>query len=145
MMMTMMMMMNSFMYIFFSPSVPIIPNFLRKLENPFEYVNKTYNRTALLTTCLDDNDEAHYERVLRSYNKRYGYEGRQCTNVTVNRTVEDVDKVQIETRRHAELANENVEVGLMFASKAMIQLVANPFVGHLTNRYYQREGEERDY
>ena len=108
-------------------------------------MNKTYNRTALLTTCLDDNDEAHYERVLRSYNKRYGYEERQCTNVTVNRTVEDVDKVQIETRRHAELANENVEVGLMFASKALIQLVANPFVGHLTNRYYQREGEDRDY
>ncbi|NWX89022.1 VMAT1 protein, partial [Nothoprocta ornata] len=32
------------------------------------------------------------------------------------------------------LANENVRVGLLFASKALVQLVVNPFVGPLTNR-----------
>ncbi|KAG8141399.1 hypothetical protein E2320_007022, partial [Naja naja] len=32
------------------------------------------------------------------------------------------------------LSNENVRVGLLFASKALIQLIANPFVGPLTNR-----------
>nr|XP_025978148.1 chromaffin granule amine transporter isoform X2 [Dromaius novaehollandiae] len=32
------------------------------------------------------------------------------------------------------LTNENVRVGLLFASKALIQLVVNPFVGPLTNR-----------
>ena len=37
-------------------------------------------------------------------------------------------------RKHLELANENQEVGVLFASKAFVQLVANPFVGKLTNR-----------
>nr|XP_013815624.1 PREDICTED: chromaffin granule amine transporter [Apteryx mantelli mantelli] len=32
------------------------------------------------------------------------------------------------------LTNENVRVGLLFASKALIQLIVNPFVGPLTNR-----------
>nr|XP_047903326.1 chromaffin granule amine transporter [Anser cygnoides]XP_047903327.1 chromaffin granule amine transporter [Anser cygnoides] len=32
------------------------------------------------------------------------------------------------------LANENVRVGLLFASKALVQLMVNPFVGLLTNR-----------
>lgn len=36
--------------------------------------------------------------------------------------------------KHNELIQENVEVGVMFASKAFIQLLANPFVGPLTNR-----------
>lgn len=33
------------------------------------------------------------------------------------------------------LTKENMRVGLMFASKALMQLIANPFVGPLTNRY----------
>lgn len=34
-----------------------------------------------------------------------------------------------------ELLNENVRVGLLFASKATVQLLTNPFIGPLTNRY----------
>lgn len=33
------------------------------------------------------------------------------------------------------LLNENVKVGLLFASKATVQLLTNPFIGPLTNRY----------
>ena len=39
-----------------------------------------------------------------------------------------------EERKHNELVEENIEVGVMFASKAVVQLIANPFVGPLTNR-----------
>merc|ERR1712079_774676 len=39
-----------------------------------------------------------------------------------------------QNRRHDELVQENIEVGVMFASKAVVQLIANPFVGPLTNR-----------
>nr|AVK72352.1 synaptic vesicular amine transporter [Meara stichopi] len=46
------------------------------------------------------------------------------TNVT------EVNKLE----RNRALTHENVEVGLMFASKAIVQLFANPFVGPLTNR-----------
>lgn len=38
------------------------------------------------------------------------------------------------TEGAAFLTKENVRVGLLFASKALVQLVANPFVGPLTNR-----------
>uniref|UniRef100_A0A674N8H5 Solute carrier family 18 member 2 n=1 Tax=Takifugu rubripes TaxID=31033 RepID=A0A674N8H5_TAKRU len=34
------------------------------------------------------------------------------------------------------LTNENVKVGMMFASKATVQLITNPFIGPLTNRYF---------
>ena len=37
--------------------------------------------------------------------------------------------------KHKELVHENVEVGVMFASKAVVQLIANPFVGPLTNKW----------
>ena len=36
-------------------------------------------------------------------------------------------------RKSKELIEENFEVGVLFASKAFVQLIANPFVGRLTN------------
>lgn len=36
--------------------------------------------------------------------------------------------------RHEEILDENIAVGLMFASKATVQLITNPFVGPITNR-----------
>lgn len=37
-------------------------------------------------------------------------------------------------KKHQELVKENVEVGIMFASKAIVQLITNPFVVPFTNR-----------
>jgi len=39
-----------------------------------------------------------------------------------------------EELKHRELMNENVETGFMFASKAVVQLITNPFIGPLTHR-----------
>lgn len=36
--------------------------------------------------------------------------------------------------RHKDLIEETVAVGIMFASKAIVQLMANPIVGPLTHR-----------
>ncbi|KAG5862898.1 Synaptic vesicular amine transporter, partial [Gonioctena quinquepunctata] len=36
--------------------------------------------------------------------------------------------------RHKDLVQETVQVGIMFASKAFVQLLANPFVGPLTHK-----------
>ena len=38
--------------------------------------------------------------------------------------------------RHRDIVNENMVVGLMFASKAILQLITNPFVGPITNRFH---------
>lgn len=37
--------------------------------------------------------------------------------------------------RHKELVDETAEIGVMFASKAFVQLLSNPFVGPLTHKY----------
>lgn len=42
---------------------------------------------------------------------------------------------QKQKERHDTLADENVNVGLMFGSKALVQLMTNPFIGPLTNKY----------
>lgn len=102
-------------------------------------MNKTFNRTTLVSRCVPLNVtlQSNFQRLASTYNKRVSYfedTNAHCVNVTVNETIPYFDEIQIVTKRHAELANENVEVGLMFASKAMIQLIANPFVGHVTNR-----------
>ncbi|XP_064600274.1 synaptic vesicular amine transporter-like isoform X2 [Liolophura sinensis] len=44
------------------------------------------------------------------------------------------NRLSLASQRHVDLVNENVKVGLMFASKAIMQLIANPFIGPLTNR-----------
>lgn len=36
--------------------------------------------------------------------------------------------------RHTALVEETVQVGMMLASKAFVQLLANPFVGPLTHK-----------
>lgn len=50
---------------------------------------------------------------------------------TVNQTaVEILEKKQM----HHELIEETVAVGMMFASKAFVQLLANPIVGPMTHK-----------
>lgn len=44
-----------------------------------------------------------------------------------------------EVKRHNTLAEENVYVGLMFGSKALVQLVTNPWIGPLTNKLASRQ------
>jgi DHA1 family solute carrier family 18 vesicular amine transporter 1/2 len=50
---------------------------------------------------------------------------------TVNVTSSETKEKQ---QRHRELLEETVAVGMMFASKAFVQLLANPIVGPLTHK-----------
>lgn len=58
---------------------------------------------------------------------------RQKIFLADNFTTMDPEAAQRELR-HKDLVQETVEVGMMFASKAFVQLLANPFVGPLTHR-----------
>lgn len=51
---------------------------------------------------------------------------------TINQTAVEVLE---RTVRHKELVEETVAVGVMFASKAVVQLLTNPIVGPLTHKY----------
>lgn len=43
-------------------------------------------------------------------------------------------RLEKERERHEALTEENVHVGFMFGSKALVQLIANPLIGPLTNK-----------
>ena len=179
--------------------VPIIPNFLFKLEHPDEYdVNVGSTTTAASTApssarmrggrpyclqlpddfemrrqggragdgrtlptvaaesytsarpryiCFNTTDERQLQRWLRQTGLTSGYEdgfdgeedrdeaetGEDVTSSgdrEINRTMSAED-------RHRDIMNENMVVGMMFASKAITQLITNPFVGPITNRFDQ--------
>lgn len=41
-----------------------------------------------------------------------------------------------ENWKNAQMNRLSTKVGLMFASKPIVQLITNPFIGPLTNRYF---------
>lgn len=53
--------------------------------------------------------------------------------VTGNMTTLSPQEV-LKNKRHEDLIKETVPVGMMFASKAFVQLLANPIVGPLTHK-----------
>ncbi|XP_054709454.1 synaptic vesicular amine transporter-like [Uloborus diversus] len=87
--------------------VPIIPDVLYKLENMSFYKEDT-NKT--------QNWSQFHEKQLGSFNL-----SENCSTSRKIRIPQDI-------------INENEEVGLLFASKAIVQLIINPMVGPLTNR-----------
>lgn len=120
--------------------VPIIPSFLYKKEHAVEY--------DLLSSAVS----------LRSENQKYCFRSygnesvprnsstdwiilRNISDISANLYVASADQnctelnvAHLERRKHRILQNENLRVGLLFASKATVQFVVNPFIGPLTNR-----------
>ena len=49
----------------------------------------------------------------------------------------DKEKTRLaqEKWKQVQMNRLNTKVGLMFASKPIVQLIANPFIGPLTNKY----------
>jgi len=133
--------------------VPIIPEFLyairhqhdrfttpritstttTTLRTPFAF-NETYygDPAAPFDFIGDGSDENNNEEPSYSSNDEYQDYGEMKE--------EDLTPAQKKAweaekrRKHAELMHETVEVGVMFASKAVVQLITNPFIGPLTNR-----------
>ena len=52
-----------------------------------------------------------------------------------NITTKERADVESDNWRKVQMNKLNTEVGLMFASKPVVQMIANPFIGPLTNRY----------
>ncbi|XP_035219066.1 synaptic vesicular amine transporter-like isoform X3 [Stegodyphus dumicola] len=50
-------------------------------------------------------------------------------------TLNDLDpEIKRKRKRHEDLINENFEVGFLFASKPLVQALANPFIGPISNK-----------
>ncbi|KAL5285612.1 SLC18A1 family protein [Megaselia abdita] len=109
--------------------VPIIPEFLYDIRHPDAPLD-SFPRTPLsLATpppptpppCKGNGPN----------NSTSGYDESDMSTIVSNEN-NTYDKEAEE--RHKELVGETVEVGLMFASKAFVQLLVNPIVGPLTHR-----------
>ncbi|XP_030377291.1 synaptic vesicular amine transporter isoform X2 [Scaptodrosophila lebanonensis] len=103
--------------------VPIIPEFLYDIRHPDAPLD-SYARTPLTlntppppTVCPCNKDGSEQQLEVSTLSPE--------ENETLYRELEE---------RHNELVGETVEVGLLFASKAFVQLLVNPIVGPLTHR-----------
>ncbi|XP_067118703.1 synaptic vesicular amine transporter-like [Centruroides vittatus] len=106
-----------------STVVPIIPDFLHRLEHNdtvvlYEETTVTMETTTVANSCDQDR----------------GYPTILPVNLETTTTVDETTVISRKEIRHMQLLNENVEVGVMFASKPVVQAITNPFVGPLTNR-----------
>ncbi|KAK4299515.1 hypothetical protein Pmani_028197 [Petrolisthes manimaculis] len=113
--------------------VPIIPKYLYQLHHPnfsstfppqLDTTTTTTTTVAPLPPFTSLNDQSGPGRTTSTM--------EFLTNSTPPKpppTPQDIHKMN-----HEDLVNENVEVGLLFCSKAVVQLLTNPFIGPLTHR-----------
>ncbi|XP_072392174.1 synaptic vesicular amine transporter [Diabrotica undecimpunctata] len=108
--------------------VPIIPEFLYDINHPEAPLGPVRATTTTTTTtfppcpCLYNQTTTSYPMTTTSANmENYNYS-----------TLSPEDEER--RLRHKDLVQETVQVGIMFASKAFVQLLANPFVGPLTHK-----------
>ncbi|XP_014255511.1 synaptic vesicular amine transporter [Cimex lectularius] len=99
--------------------VPIIPDFLYEIEHPKE--KEALQKHIVTTLPPVSTTQSPFFEFNSTLDTSYPPE-----NTTAEPSMEE--------KRHKDLAKETVSVGLMFASKAFVQLIANPFVGPLTNK-----------
>lgn len=98
--------------------VPIIPEYLYEIRHQHDN----------LTTVAMGQSTTPYPMSEWSEDPDYSREPHMEVTTVKTTTLSAIQK------KHKELIEENMEVGMMFASKAFVQLLANPFVGPLTNK-----------
>uniref|UniRef100_A0A8C5LIF9 Solute carrier family 18 (vesicular monoamine), member 2 n=1 Tax=Jaculus jaculus TaxID=51337 RepID=A0A8C5LIF9_JACJA len=108
--------------------VPIIPSYLYSIEHEKNATESPTTRPAQTASTLG------------SFQSIFSYYDNSTTVVTGNATTTQHTVTNSSTApsdcpsEDRDLLNENVQVGLLFASKATVQLLTNPVTGLLTNR-----------
>ncbi|KAM8860310.1 synaptic vesicular amine transporter [Spinachia spinachia] len=113
--------------------VPIIPSYLYNLDQSTDVTMKN-------NTLSQKDPPAAFHSIVSLYDNTIRSPG---SNATVGATdvvpsppaaTELPDNSSGCPQSTSKLLNENVKVGMLFASKATVQLITNPFIGPLTNR-----------
>ncbi|KAK1905667.1 Synaptic vesicular amine transporter [Dissostichus eleginoides] len=109
--------------------VPIIPSYLYGLDESAEMALKNHTLTQQAPAGAFHSIVSLYDNTVRTAGP----------NTTVSSTdpppAPELPQNSSECPQSSgRLLNENVKVGLLFASKATVQLLVNPFIGPLTNR-----------
>ncbi|KAK6635752.1 hypothetical protein RUM43_007341 [Polyplax serrata] len=103
--------------------VPILPAFLYEMQHP--------NGSKLQDTTTTAPVPPPQIIIINPCNETIPSNLSFATDV--NATTLSPEQIKQE-ERHRDLNQENVDLGLMFASKAFVQLIANSFIGPLTHK-----------
>ncbi|XP_061646807.1 synaptic vesicular amine transporter isoform X2 [Phyllopteryx taeniolatus] len=117
--------------------VPIIPSYLYNLD---ESTDQALNNTL----SQQQTPPGAFDRIVSLYDNTVRLSGSnstaRSTDVVVPTSTPAAAAAQLPQNSSdcphstSKLINENVKVGMLFASKATVQLLTNPFIGPLTNR-----------
>ncbi|XP_028629337.1 synaptic vesicular amine transporter [Grammomys surdaster] len=118
--------------------VPIIPSYLYSIKHEKNTTEIQTTRPALTASTSESFHSifSYYDNsTMFTGNATTGLPGGQSHKVTTTQHAVTNTTVPSDCpSEDKDLLNENVQVGLLFASKATVQLVTNPFIGLLTNR-----------
>nr|XP_057912128.1 synaptic vesicular amine transporter [Doryrhamphus excisus] len=112
--------------------VPIIPSYLYSLD---------VSAAAILnTSSQQETSPAAFDQIVSLYDNTVKSSGYNATAGSTDAPTFTAAPTELPDNSSdcplsaGTLVNENVKVGLLFASKATVQLMINPFIGPLTNR-----------
>ncbi|XP_074041192.1 vesicular monoamine transporter [Leptinotarsa decemlineata] len=110
--------------------VPIIPEFLYDINHPDAPLDGRPRITTTTTTTTTP-----VPCPCQQFNQNIDNYSTTALNDAEYDNYTTLDpEAAVDELRHKDLVQETVEVGIMFASKAFVQLLANPFVGPLTHK-----------
>uniref|UniRef100_A0A8C6QI60 Solute carrier family 18 (vesicular monoamine), member 2 n=1 Tax=Nannospalax galili TaxID=1026970 RepID=A0A8C6QI60_NANGA len=119
--------------------VPIIPSYLYSIEH-----EKNTTEIQTVRPALTASTSGNFQSIFSYYDNstmvtgnitRGLLLGQPHKTTTTEYMVTNTSTVPSDCpSEDKDLLNENVQVGLLFASKATVQLLTNPFIGLLTNR-----------
>uniref|UniRef100_A0A672KCB4 Synaptic vesicular amine transporter-like n=1 Tax=Sinocyclocheilus grahami TaxID=75366 RepID=A0A672KCB4_SINGR len=113
--------------------VPIIPSYLYSVDDEAAQSVRNHSMSPLSPSGTFQSIVSLYDNTTRltGFSPQMSTAGPMTpapTSVMPSQNKSDCPKAD------DQLLNENVKVGLLFASKATVQLITNPFIGPLTNR-----------
>uniref|UniRef100_A0A8C1CX31 Solute carrier family 18 member 2 n=1 Tax=Cyprinus carpio carpio TaxID=630221 RepID=A0A8C1CX31_CYPCA len=119
--------------------VPIIPSYLYSVDDEAAQSVRNHSMSPLSPSGTFQSIVSLYDNTTRltGLSPQMSTAGPMTpapTSVMPSQNKSDCPKAD------DQLLNENVKVGLLFASKATVQLITNPFIGPLTNRSLQGVG-----
>ncbi|XP_078100749.1 synaptic vesicular amine transporter-like isoform X2 [Sander vitreus] len=113
--------------------VPIIPSYLYTLDESTDVVLKNSTASQPAAPGTFHSIVSLYDNTVRSSGSNAT--ARSLDLVPTAPAATELPHNSSDCPQSASrLLNENVKVGLLFASKATVQLIINPFIGPLTNR-----------
>ena len=124
--------------------MPIVPNFILKLEEASQNPQDIFNETSgvdYIVICSNRTPTDSVHKLTNDTNwigpdfvSLIQTEVKCVKEKVVNETARRILKEESKQEEYEEYGDANVKAGIMFGSKALMQMLFNPFVGPITNR-----------